>query len=151
MAIHKLTGGRTKTAGTLHEETRTVVLTHAQILALRASPATLVPAAGPGTYIELVGAALLLQNTNAYTEVTYNLAIRQNNGTGVIVSQTIETTGWVDGVGTRVTNALPKIDTILLAANVPLVLHNTGAAEFGAGNAANTLAVQVRYRVYRFP
>lgn len=128
----------------------TISLTSAQVKALRATPITMVPAAGAGLVVQFLGAELLLDygGTNVFTEAADNLAFRYVNGTGVIVSQTVETTGFIDQAGDVITNAMPKIDAIATKAqseNVALVLHNTGAAEI-AGNAANNNVVRVKVR-----
>jgi hypothetical protein len=131
--------------------TQTTILTNAQILALRATPITVVTAPGANRKIVLVGAILRLNNAaGAYTETADNLALRYVDAAGVIASEAIETTGWVDGTTSPDTNALPKADTIATAAesiNQVLVLHNTGGDELGGGNAANTLTVTVYYIV----
>lgn len=129
-----------------------VTLTNAQILALRAAPVTLVAAPGAGFMHEFISAELILNATaGAYTETADNLAVRFVNGAGVIVSQAIEMTGFIDQAAQIRTNALAKIDTIATQAqadNQPLVLHNTGDGEFGGGNAANSLIVRVSYRTH---
>lgn len=131
-----------------------VSLTNAEIKALRATPKTLVAAPGTGKVLEFLGALLLLDygGTNVFTETADNLAIRYNNGSGVIVSEAIESTGFIDQSADTLTNAIPKIDVIAAktgSENLSLVLHNTGDGEI-AGNAANdnTMRVKVTYRVW---
>jgi hypothetical protein len=119
------------------------------MLALRATPKTLVAAPGVGFVNEFVGAILLFDYTAAYTETADNLAVKYENGAGVAVSQDIEASGFVDATADTQTNALPKIDAIAAAtasANKALVLHNTGDGEYGGGNAANAIRVKVAYR-----
>lgn len=128
-----------------------VSITNAEMLALRATPKTLVAAPGAGKVIEFVSAQLFFDYTAAYTETADNMAIRFNNGTGVIVSQAIEATGFVDATADTITNALPKIDAIAAKSgseNLALVLHNTGDGEYGGGNAANVIRVKIAYRVW---
>lgn len=128
-----------------------VSITNAEMLALRATPKTLVAAPGAGKVLEFISAILLFDYTGAYTETTDNMAVRYNNTTGVIVSQAIEATGFVDATADTMTNALAKIDAIASAAgsaNLALVLHNTGDGEYGGGNAANVIRVKVNYRVW---
>lgn len=127
-------------------------LTSAEVKALRASPYTLVAAPGSGKILEFVSAQLFLDygGTNAFTESADNLAVKFTDGSGAAVSQTIETTGFIDQTADTVTNGLAKIDAIVAAAsaeNQALVLHNTGDGEI-AGNAAadNTLRIKVVYR-----
>lgn len=132
--------------------TQVVRLTSAEIKALRATPKTLVSGIA-GKTIQLVSATLLMDygGTNAFTETADNLAIRYTDGSGVIVSQAIETTGFIDQTADTVTNALPKIDAIVTVAGSKgkaLVLHNTGDGEI-AGNAGNnnTMEVAISYIV----
>jgi predicted RecA/RadA family phage recombinase len=131
----------------------TVAVSNAEIKALRATPKTLVAAPGANKFIEFVSAVLVNSGgANALTESTANLAVKLNNGSGVAVSQTVESTGFIDQTAKTITNALPVIDAIVASAsgaNKALVLHNIGAGEI-AGNAAAdvTLAVNVAYRVH---
>lgn len=129
-----------------------VNLTNAQIKALRATPATLVPAPKNGRLqFEFARLKLNYAGTNAFTETADNLAVRYTDGSGAIVSQTIESTGFIDQTANTETNALPKIDAIVTTAGSvgkALVLHNTGDGEI-AGNAGadNTMEIWVGYRV----
>lgn len=132
---------------------KTVTLTNAQVKALRATPITLVPAPGAGKVLRLVEATLVFHRVAAYTESADNLGIKYVDGSGTQASADIETTGFLDAAGDAVTFAVPHVaEPILTAAgelsNAPLVLHNTGDGEYGAGNASNTLKVIVTYRVY---
>ncbi|HEU0184890.1 MAG TPA: hypothetical protein VFS27_06210 [Blastocatellia bacterium] len=125
-----------------------ISLTAAQVKAIRATPITLVQAQGAGTIVRLLGAELLLDygGSNVFTESTNNLAIRYTDGSGVVVSGTIETTGFIDQSADTATGAIPVIDGIVAKAGVEnkgLVLHNTSGAEI-AGNAANDNVVRVK-------
>ena len=132
-----------------------VLVANAEIKAVRATPKTLVPAPGVGKVLEFMSAVLQLKaGTNVLSEATANLAVRYQNAAGVQVSQTIETTGFIDQAADTVTYGLVKLDPITartVCENQPLVLHNEGAGEF-AGNAANDalLKVKVAYRVHTF-
>lgn len=136
--------------GVLRQEV--VSLTNAEIKALRATPKTLVAAPGTGKFLQFISAVLKLgAGSNALTESADNLAVRFANGSGAIVSQAIEATGFIDQTADTLTNALAKIDAIVAASageNKALVLHNTGDGEY-AGNAANdaTMDVVVTYRI----
>lgn len=128
----------------------TVSITNSEMLNLRATPKTLVAAPGAGKILSLVTAVLLFDYTGAYTETTDNMAIRFTNGSGVIVSDTIEATGFVDATADTVTFARKAVDGIVAKSaseNQALVLHNTGDGEYGGGNAANAVRVKVAYRV----
>lgn len=128
-----------------------VTITTGQLLALRATPKTLVAAPGAGKILEFVSAVLILDyNTVAYTETADNFQVKYVDGSGVAASQTIETTGWIDQVADTITNALPKINVIGTPAqlsNTALVLHNTGDGEIEAGN--SPVLVKVIYRVHK--
>lgn len=131
-----------------------VSLTAANVKALRATPATLVAAPGAGAFLEFLAAELFLDygGTNVFTESTDNLQVRLNDGSGALVSQAIEMTGFIDQSADTITNALAKIDAIVSKANgenKALVLHNTGDGEI-AGNAANDNVVRVHtyYRTH---
>lgn len=137
---------------TYNLEEAVVTLTNAQIKALRATPITIVAAPGSGKMVQLVGWVIINNwGTNALTESTANLALKFTDGSWVQVSQTVESTGFVDQTDATLTSIFPKIDAIATeaaATNAPLVIHNLWAGEF-AGNAANdvTLTVKVLYRV----
>lgn len=127
-----------------------VTISSAELLALRATPKTLVAAPGAGNVLEFVSAILLLDyNSAAYVEGGNNLAVRYVNGTGVQVSEAIETTGFLDQTADTLTTARAKLDGIAAKAaceNQPLVLHNIGGAEFTTGD--SPMRVKINYRVW---
>lgn len=127
-----------------------VTITNAQALALRATPVTLVAAPGAGKLL-VFHHAILVVNAAAgvYGETAANLAVRQTNTTGALVSDAIETTGWIDQVAIKATTARAKLDALSVLLNAALVLHNTGAGEWTGGNAANTLKVRCFYTIQR--
>lgn len=130
-----------------------VVVTNAQIKALRATPKTLVAAPGAGKLLEFISAVLLLDyGSNALTESADNLAVKYTDGSGAIVSGAIEATGFIDQTADTMTTALAKIDAIVAKSgceNKALVLHNTGDGEYGGNAAADTvMRVKVAYRVH---
>lgn len=132
-------------------QTATVKLLSAEILALAAAPKELVPAPGNDRVVQFLGAQLILDyGTVAYTITAAgdDLAVRYTDGAGAIVSETIETTGFLDQAADTLTNAIPKADAIVAATgsvNQALVLDNIGANEFTLGN--GTLRVVVSYNV----
>lgn len=128
-----------------------VSLTNANVLNFRATPITLVAAPGAGKVLEFVSAVLIFDYTAAYTETAANLQVKYVNGSGTAASQLIEATGFADATADTLTTALAKIDVIAAKTaceNQALVLHNTGAGEWGGGNAANAIRVKVAYRVH---
>lgn len=134
--------------------TAEVSLTAAQVKNLRATPITMVQAQGAGTVIEFLGAILLLDygGNNGFTETVDNLAFKYNNGSGVAVSDAVETTGFIDQTADTATQAVPVKDAIVAKTgneNKAIVLHNTGDGEIG-GNAAddNVVRVKVLYAVH---
>ncbi len=127
-----------------------VTLTNAQVLAIRATPISLVAAPGASKRIVFHNVYIKAVLTAGYTETADNLVVRYVGTTGVIVSEAIETTGFIDQTGTVHTNGRAKLDAIATAAqcvNVALVLHNSGDGEFGGGNAANAVTVTTEYFV----
>ena len=128
-----------------------VTLTNAQVLNLRATPITLVAAPGASKRLIFQNAFLKLSAAaGAYTETADNLVVRYVDGSGVIVSEAIEMTGFINQAAVMHTNGRAKVDgiaTVAQGVNVPLVLHNSGDGEFGGGNAANTLQVITQYLV----
>lgn len=127
----------------------TVALTNALLLAARATPITLVAAPGAGYRWQLLEGTINLNLTGAYTETSDNFAVKYDSGSGIAVSQTIESGGLFDTTGKIHSNFLPKIDALATEAqgvNKALVLHNTGDGELGGGNAANVGRITVAVR-----
>lgn len=135
-----------------------VSCTNAEILALRATPKTLVAAPGAGKVLQFLGATLLYDfAVAAHTAgAGDDLAIRLNNaGTLTTVSQTVEATGLVTAAADTMSFANPvgtalgnPIVSKANGENMPLVLHNIGGAEFGGGNAGAALRVKTLYTVW---
>ena len=74
-----------------------VLLSNADVKALRATPKTLVAAPGTGRMLEFLSAVVMLKaGANVLVEATANLAVRYKDGSSVQVSQTIEMTGFID-------------------------------------------------------
>lgn len=121
-------------------------LTFAQMRALRATPITIIPSPGVGFAIQYLSAFLALQyNSTAYTisNSTDYMNFRYASSSGAIVSDNIVPTGFLSATASTYTSSRAKVDGIVaasVAGNAPLVLHNSGAAEYSAGNSS----VQVR-------
>jgi len=149
----RLTSGYSGAVGETVFRQATFTISNAEIKALRAAPKTLVAAPGAGKILEFISALLYLDyGTNVLTESSDNLAIRYTDGSGAIVSQAIESGGFIDASADTITNALPKIDAIVAASagiNKALVLHNTGDGEI-AGNAGADTVIRgiINYRVH---
>lgn len=132
--------------------TTTVAITNAEMLALRATPKTLVAAPGAGYFLEFISAVMLFDYTGAYTETADNMAVKLGDGSGTAVSETIEATGFVDSTADIMIPVKPATSAAITKANgenKALVLHNTGDGEYGGGNAANVMRVKVSYRRHK--
>ena len=127
----------------------TVVLTSAQVKALRATPQTIVAAQGAGTFIAIVSASSKM--TYAGTNVFTNGQVRELLYNGV----TQITTGCTTAAQINSSQNYYAAAAISQASNnstftenVGVLIKNTGASEI-TGNAAgdNTLTISVLYRV----
>lgn len=125
-----------------------VRVTSAEILALFATPKTLVPAPGAGKLLEFLGGSIALDATaTAYAGVAAgeDLTIKYTNAAGVIVSTTLETTGFIDQTTDQVRTFKPIVTDLIPAVNAALVLHLlVGEIITGTG----TLIVNVRYAIH---
>lgn len=131
-----------------------VTITQAQLVALRATPITLVAAPGATKVLHFLGAyfELVYSGTGNNTESTANLGIKYTDGSGVQVNETVECTGFIDQTVSTNTHARPKLDPIVAATaatNQALVLHNLGGGEFGVSSTpTSSLKVKVIYAVH---
>lgn len=105
-------------------------ITAAEMKTLRATPKELVPAPAAGYVNEFISIVLFYDYAAAFTESADNLAVKIENGSGVAVSDTIETTGFLDATADKMIKGVSIKDALLTAAKA-LVLHNTGDGEFG--------------------
>ena len=151
-----LTGLTTCTAGAVLGASKVITtttnLTSAQVKALRATPIDLTPAPGADTFIQLLGALLVLDyGSNAFTESSDNLVI-QYETSGVDACAAITGNGFITATADTIAVAVPTAIAGAAAAsfnNKKLQLFNNGDGEI-AGNAANDsqLTVQVTYAVH---
>lgn len=94
------------------EKGRTVVkkITSAQLLALNATPVTVIPAPGANLMIKIVSWSVRHGTGTAYSGIASgeDLALKYTNGSGAIAATTIETTGFLDQTTAqiRLANAL---------------------------------------------
>jgi hypothetical protein len=140
--------GATTIAGQGLIQVTVTTLTNAQVLALRAAPITVVAAPGAGFFTEVVGGHITFDYTAAYTETDDDLALKYTNGSGVACSETIPGE-FLEATADAAQTIVPI--TALAVANAVVVIHNTGAEEFGGGNAANVVTVTVRHRTNPIP
>ena len=130
----------------------TVTLTSAQVLLLATTPITLVAAPAAGKAIIFMGGSLKLTygGSNVFTEAADDLGIKYTDAGGVQVSDTIETTGFIDQSANTYTSAIPAKDAIVAASAAEaqaLVLDNLNANFGGNAGGDNTLIVNVMYRI----
>ncbi len=123
-----------------------VAISILEMKACRATPKTLVAAPGAGFLLEFLSAVFIYDYAAVYTESADNLAVRYTDGSGTVVSLTLETTGLLDQTADKI-SALSKLATDpLLAENAALVLHNTGDGELGG--TGSPCRMKIAYRVH---
>lgn len=131
-------------------QNHTIVVTNAQIKALRAAPLNLVGAPGAGYFNQFISAVIKLNaGTEALTESADNLVIQYDGGQDA--SAAIETTGFIDQTADMIAVIPAATIAAVAAANVEndaLELFNTGDGEI-AGNATGdaTLTINITYRI----
>lgn len=148
MAVHQLTRGKSKIGqlvGVL--EYKDVSLSNTNMLNLQTTPITLVAAPGAGKALIFLGAQLFFDYTAAYTESSDDLGVKYTNGSGVQVSATFDSTGFVTATADTHGYVVPQ--SSLVTGNAPLVLHNLGDGNFGGGNAANVVKVRTFFRTLK--
>lgn len=127
-----------------------VAISSSDLLALRATPKTLVAAPGAGYLLEFLGGVLFLDATaTAYVESAANLLVKFTDGSGAAVSQVAEATGFIDQTADTMTTLEPKIDAIVAKTgceNKALVLHQNGAAEYTTGT--GVMRAKIRYAIW---
>jgi hypothetical protein len=136
----------------------------AQLLALNATPITIVTAPGAGK-IAVLDLLIIHKPANNYTNVgaTEDLIARYTDASGAQVSAAIETTGFLDnaaaqtayarGVGTfgtigSTTAAALGLGGVLSVANAAIVLHLTTAEILDGDGDGADLTVHAYYDVY---
>ena len=144
LAWYNLSGGAVATVRT--------AIPSAEVLLLATTQAILVPAPGANRVLEFLSATLKLEygGTNAFTESADNLTINYTDDSGVVVSDVIECTGFIDQTAHTLTRAVPIADAIVAytaAANQPLVLDNDNANFGGNAGDDNILYVDTTFRV----
>jgi hypothetical protein len=136
-----------------HERVADKTITSAQVLALNATPITLVAAPGADKAIIFEGAVLATAGGTAYGGIaaTEDFAFRYTNGSGIDVGHA-EATGWLDQTTAQVRYCRPQtgavaegtISDFVPVANAALVAH-MAVGEITTGN--YDIRVRVYYRV----
>ena len=123
-----------------------ITVSSAELLALRATPKTIVPAKGATTIIDFLSATLFLDyNSAAYVESSADIVARFTDDSGAIVSTTLDATGLLNETSDQHRTLKPIATDLTPVVNSPIVLHNAGAGEWTTGD--SPLYVFVRYRV----
>lgn len=112
----------------------------------RAAPVTLVAAPGAGYVLEFLGATFIYDYVAAFTESADDSVIRFTDGSGAIVSTTLDSTGLLDAVSDQIRTFKPITTDVTPVANSPLVFHNTGDGEWGG--TGSPVRIRVAYRVH---
>lgn len=127
-----------------------VTLTSAEVKALATTPITLVAAPAAGATLMFHGALLKLNygGSNVFAESGDNLGIKYTDASGVQVSSTIESTGFIDQSADTYTTGTAANDAIVAATGAEaqaLVLDNLNANITGNAANDNTLTVRTYY------
>ena len=129
-------------------QSKRVLVTSAQLLALNATPQTLVEAFGSDTVTEFVSAVVYKPAGTAYAGVASgeNLAIKYTDGSGAQVCTDIETIGFLDQTTAQTRIARPIVTEYTPVQNAAIVLHLL-SGEITTGT--SPLVVTVYYRVFK--
>ena len=143
-------GGPTIEGAQLRSYRRRAVVTTAQVLALFATPITVVPAPGAGKALIFEGAVIQKPAGVAYAGIAAgeNLSFKYTNAAGLEVGG-CETVGFLDSTGAQLRYAQgyradSGVSQIIPVANAVLVLHLL-IAEIITGD--SDLNLEVHYRV----
>jgi len=126
--------------------TADVTISTAELLALNATPKTLVAAPGAGYAIIPVDVQLMLDyNSAAYNGIAAgeDLEVRYTNGSGQLVA-TVETTGFLDATADAYRHVYPASTAATVPVSNAALVMNLASAEIATGN--SPLKVRVRYR-----
>lgn len=123
-----------------------VAITVAEMLALRATPKTLVAAPGAGYVLEFISALFIYDYAAAFTESADDIEVKYTNGSGAVASTTLDATGLLDATSDQIRTLKPIVTDLTPVANAALVLHNAGNGEWGG--TGSPCRVKVAYRVH---
>ncbi len=121
-----------------------VQLTNAQLLAVRATPITLVAAPGAGWAIVVDDVDFYFDSAGAYTVGLNDMAVEYASGADIF---TVETVGFMDQATDQARVQSGPTTLFTPVANSAVRIVNSGASEFTGGNAANTLSIRVHYHL----
>ncbi len=124
-----------------------VAVTAAEMLALRATPKSLVAAPGAGYILEFVSALFIYDYAAAFTESDDNIEVKYTNGSGAVGSTTLDATGLLDATSDQIRTLKPIVTDLTPVANAALVLHNAGNGEWGG--TGSPCRGKVAYRVHK--
>ena len=123
-----------------------VAVTAAEMLALRATPKTLVAAPGAGYVLEFISALFIYDYAAAFVETDDNIDIKYTDTSGAIVSTELDAIGLLDATSDQIRTLKPIVTDLTPVANALLCLHNSGNGEWtGTGSPCR---VKVAYRVH---
>lgn len=123
-----------------------VAITAAEMLLLATTAKTLVAAPGAGYALEFVSATFIFDYGAVFTVAGGDdLVVRYTDGSGTIVSLTLETTGLLDTAADAIKTMKPLATDVTVTANAALVLDNIGSNYGGTGSPCR---VKVAYRVH---
>ena len=113
-----------------------VSVTLAEMLALRATPKTIVAAPGSDKVLEFVGAILIYEAGAAAFTLSGDddLRLLYTGAGGAAVSGVLDTAGFIDQATDQIRSVIPV--SAAMVANSPIVLHNIGSAEWTVGTGA---------------
>lgn len=122
-----------------------VALSSAQILALNATPVTLIPAMGAGTVIVVAGVTFKMVTTATAYASGGALEFRYTNASGAKVTADIAAGVVTAGAGTSYTSVAGVTTSLTNVVNSPIIVDNATAA-FTTGT--GTAVVGIRYNVF---
>ncbi|KKN54912.1 hypothetical protein LCGC14_0588050 [marine sediment metagenome] len=127
------------------ERLKNTQLTNAQVLALRATPITLVAAPGANLTALVHRVYIVSDDTaGAWTETDDNLLVEYADATAI--TPAIDATNLVGG-GVQIRDIRISTGDLPPDVNAVVRIKNTGGGEWGGGNAANTMSVRVWYSI----
>lgn len=130
-----------------------IEISSAELLALAASPKELVAAPGSGKLLEFVSAVLFYHSaaTDYTVQADENIAIRYTDGSGTIVSLTVESDDFLKEAADdeiRIVHPIADFQNtdVLASVNKSLVLDNVGTGEWDDGT--GTITAKITYLIH---